>query len=102
MELVIEQPDIDAADFARDQLPGRYTWDICCICPLGQSLMRAGYTNVLVGITLGRVLTKDMVSVVRADGHEWTISGATANFMAKWDEGFPVHPVTLKLEEATV
>ena len=88
MELVIEQEHIDAADRARNALKNPFANDLICICPIAQALISQGYEAVCVS------------ALAHAKGHHWHIPEATTYFMAEWDQGFPVYPVTLELEEA--
>lgn len=85
MILEIEQQHIDDADWYRKQVVHPKTF--CRICPIAQGLLSQGYHGVLVS------------DFARATGHTWQLDEATVNFMAEWDQGFPVHPTTLELVE---
>ncbi len=85
MQLEITQACIDAADKDREAPRRR---NPCFICPIAQALRSEGYKRVSVG-----------EAGLLARGHKWSLTNAAADFMAQWDQGYPVRPTTLELEE---
>lgn len=98
MEVMLEQIDIDAADFARNRLGRPIMKNISRICPLCQALMRMGYQDVTVGLDIEYDARGRQVTLATATGHKWVIPEKAGSFMSLWDEYFPVYPTTLELE----
>ena len=86
MKLEIKKKHIDEANRARRS--GGLSAYIPRICAVAQALIGLGYEEVRV-FTFGITLAK---------GHHWVVLGHS--WMMDWDDGQPVYPVTLELEEA--
>lgn len=89
MKVEMTQPHIDAADLARQQLPAPFARDLMTICPICQALRGEGYRGVVVG---------GADADAKAVGHVWSMNKAALDFIAEWDQGRPVYPMTLELE----